>query len=192
MPCQDIRPKFAGIDHQDIADDISTKTTAMETLYVTTNMITWEMVKEATSQDETLQHLAKCIQMGSAEFPMPIRAYQKWRNHLYIVDGIIMMGERIIVPTKLRPQILATLHAAHQGLNAMSQRAADTVFWPGISIDITRTREECVDCHRIAKSNPSEPPAEIEHPEYPFQKLCADYFTHMEKNYLVIVDRYTN
>ena len=181
-----------GIEHQDIADDISTKTTAMETLYVTTNMITWEMVKEATSQDETLQHLAKCIQMGSAEFPMPIRAYQKWRNHLYIVDGIIMMGERIIVPTKLRPQILATLHAAHQGVNAMSQRAADTVFWPGISIDITRTREECVDCHRIAKSNPSEPPAEIEHPEYPFQKLCADYFTHMGKNYLVIVDRYTN
>merc|ERR1711940_70242 len=74
----------------------------------------------------------------------------------------------------------------------MSQRAADTVFWPGISIDITRTREECVDCHRIAKSNPSEPPAEIQHPEYPFQKLCADYFSYIGHNYLVVVDRYSN
>ena len=181
-----------GSEIQDMANDISTKTTAMETLYVTTNMITWEMVQEATSQDETLQLLAECIQMGCTEFPTPIRAYQKWRNHLYTIDRVIMLGERIIIPTKLRPQILSTLHAAHQGINAMTQRAADSVFWPGISIDITRTREECVDCHRIAKSNPSEPPAEIEPPEYPFQKLCADYFTHMGKDYLVIVDRYTN
>ena len=181
-----------GSEIQDMANDISTKTTAMETLYVTTNMITWEMVQEATSQDETLQLLAECIQMGCTEFPTPVRAYQKWRNHLYTIDRVIMLGERIIIPTKLRPQILSTLHAAHQGINAMTQRAADSVFWPGISIDITRTREECVDCHRIAKSNPSEPPAEIEPPEYPFQKLCADYFTHMGKDYLVIVDRYTN
>ena len=179
-------------EHQDMANESVIKATAVETLYVATNMVTWEMIQAGTLEDDTLQQLRECILTGSTDFPMTIRAYQKWRNHLYIVDGVIMFGERIVVPTKLRPQILATLHAAHQGVNAMSQRAADSVFWPGISIDILRTREECVDCHRIAKSNPSEPPAEIEYPEYPFQKLCADYFTYMGKNYLVIVDRYTN
>ena len=103
-----------------------------------------------------------------------------------------MMGERIIIPSALRKQILDALHAAHQGIGAMSQRAADSVFWPGISIDITRTREECKDCHRIAKSNAMEPSVEVQHPDYPFQKLCSDYFTFMGINYLVVVDRYSN
>ena len=47
-------------------------------------------------------------------------------------------------------------------------------------------------CHRIAKSNPSKPPEVIDFPCYPMQKLCADYFQHNGKSYLVIVDRYTN
>ena len=74
----------------------------------------------------------------------------------------------------------------------MCQRASDTVFWPGITVDITRTKEECIHCHRIAKSNPSEPPEDITLPCYPFQMICADYFQFENKIYLVIVDRYSN
>ena len=36
------------------------------------------------------------------------------------------------------------------------------------------------------------PPFLPEDPEYPFQSVCADFFSLEGKNYLVIVDRYSN
>ena len=29
-------------------------------------------------------------------------------------------------------------------------------------------------------------------PDYPFQKVCSDYFSHGNHNYVVVVDRYSN
>ena len=95
-------------------------------------------------------------------------------------------------PHPLRKAVLSALHAAHQGIGAMTQRATDSVFWPGISTDIMRTREECEHCHRIAKSNAMQPPSDITPADYPFQKLCCDYFHHNNTEYVVLVDRYSN
>ena len=51
-----------------------------------------------------------------------------------------MMAEKII-PFSLCKQILAALHAAHQGVGAMNQRTTDSVFWPRIPVNIIRTRD---------------------------------------------------
>ena len=121
-----------------------------------------------------------------------LRHYNRYRYQLSILDGVIMLGQRIVMPNVLRETILSSLHAAHQGIGAMCKRASDTVFWPGITIDITRTRDQCENCHRIAKSHAMTPPEEIIPPDYPFQKICCDYFTYENSNYLVVVDRYSN
>ena len=156
------------------------------------------MIRTATAEDDTLRQIGQLVSEGQGEdikqkeTPQAIRPYMKYFHHLSVVDGVVRMGQRIIVPSKLRPSILQSLHAAHQGVTVMSQRAADTVFWPGISIDINRTREQCEHCHRIAKSNALIPPEDITPPEYPFQRICVDYFQYCNNNYLVIVDRYSN
>ena len=181
--------------HHNLADDIAVKMEAATTLYVASNMISWDMVKEATEQDNTLRDLRLLITSGMPDLQnlrQDLRPYHRYATHLYIVDGVIMMNQRIIVPTSLRKQLLETLHAAHQGVNAMCERAADSIFWPGISIDITRTRNECEHCHRIAKSHALEGPHEISPSEYPFHKISCDYFQYENSNYLVIVDRYSN
>ena len=74
----------------------------------------------------------------------------------------------------------------------MKARAAESVFWPGIVGDITRTRWECLECNKMAKSNPQGPPHPPPEPEFPFQLLAADYFQFGGKNYVVVVDRYSN
>ena len=77
-----------------------------------------------------------------------------------------------------------------------SQRYActgmDSVYWPDISLDIARVRNQCGHCHRAAKSNPIQPPSEITHPSYHFQMICSDYLTYNGKDYVVIVDRYSH
>ena len=180
----------------DTADDGATAAEAAETLNSITNLVGWEAVKEATVSDETLQQLGSVIREGFPQLPrdLPVALcpYPRYSSSLCCVDGVILMGQRIVIPVSLRPSILSALHAAHQGVGSMLARAADSVFWPNISTDITRIREECAHCHRVAKSNPMQPPSEPSQPDYPFQMLCSDYFTHNNHDYVVIVDRYTN
>ncbi len=183
------------LEEENMADDIAVQSEAVNTLYVASNIVSWAMVKEATADDETLQRLKAALisgMPGIRDVHPDIRAYHQYAAHLYEVDGVLMMNQRIVIPTSLRKQLLQALHAAHQGVGAMCQRASDSIFWPGISVDITRTRNECEHCHRIAKSNAMEDPADASPPDFPFQKVCCDYFTFTNKNYLVLVDRYSN
>jgi hypothetical protein len=103
-----------------------------------------------------------------------------------------MYKERILIPPKLRSEILNSLHAAHQGVTAMQARAEASVFWPGITTDISAERTNCNHCNRMAPSQPSAPPTPAIAPEYPFQCVCADFFMLNGIHYLVIVDRYSN
>ena len=74
----------------------------------------------------------------------------------------------------------------------MIARATDLVFWPNITVDITKVRDQCGHCHRRAKSNPMRLPSISVQPEYPYQQIWCDYFTYMNKEYLVLVVRYSN
>ena len=182
-------------NNRNLADEASFETEASATLYLVSNMISWEMVRKATMEDETLSDLKILMQEGMPpiqDLKRNVRAFHQYADHLYSIDDVVMLGQRIIIPKSLQQEVLRSLHAAHQGINAMCQRAADSVFWPGITTDITRIRNECKDCHRIAKSNAMEPPCFTEPPEYPFQQICCDYFQHGSQNYLVIVERYSN
>ncbi|GFN84229.1 retrovirus-related pol polyprotein from [Plakobranchus ocellatus] len=102
------------------------------------------------------------------------------------------MRHRIVIPASLRPSILSAPHAAHQGVGIMCARAADSVFWPNIITDITRIRDECTQCHRTTKSNPIEPLCDITPLDYPIQRICADYFSFNNTEYLVVVARFSS
>ena len=100
-----------------------------------------------------------------------------------------MYNDRVVVPPSLQSQVLATLHAAHQGVSSMEARAQQTVFWPGITADITNTRANCKDCITNAPSQPRLPPAEVNFPSTPFEAIVADFFNHAGHHYLAIADR---
>ena len=74
----------------------------------------------------------------------------------------------------------------------MSARASESVWWPGIQADIERTRRECRSCDVSAPSQPAAPPTPLPSPAYPFEQICADYFSYGGSKYLVIVDRFSN
>ena len=74
----------------------------------------------------------------------------------------------------------------------MTARAESSVFWPGMSADISVTRKNCEHCHRMAPSQPGAPPTPPVPAVYPFQAVCSDFFVHRGVHYLVTVDRYSN
>ena len=43
-----------------------------------------------------------------------LRQYHKFRHDLHVAGGVMCYKDRAISPTRLRPQVLETIHAAHQ------------------------------------------------------------------------------
>ena len=112
--------------------------------------VTWDMVKEETGADRDMQELIQTIGDGFHcrldELSQPMAKYWQHREALYVVDGVAMLGERVVIPPRLRREVLQNLHGAHQGVTQMTARASAAVFWPGITTDIQQTRESCRPC----------------------------------------------
>ena len=105
-----------------------------------------------------------------------ISEYIRYRDSLYITDGVILYQDRVVVPPSLRKVILQGLHSAHQGVSAMQSRAQSIIFWPGMTLDIQETRSKCRECNRNAPSQapiPSEPAVP---PMTPFEQIFTDFF----------------
>ena len=87
---------------------------------------TWNRLRIATVSDDDMNLLLSviesCIPAESCLLPPQLRKYHPFRDHLYAVDGVIMYKERVLIPPSLRQDILATLHAAHQGVTNMTAR----------------------------------------------------------------------
>ena len=74
-----------------------------------------------------------------------------------MVDGIIMKGCRILIPSGLQSNILQQLHYGHQGIEKTKLRAKDTVFWNGVNKDIENLIKECQNVKQICLSRQVNP-----------------------------------
>ena len=103
-----------------------------EALLCNINGMTWDNVREETASDQDFHQLSNLIETGLPEekeqYPKSLQEYHKYRDHLYIVDGVIMYNDRVLVPPSVRSKMLSTLYAAHQGITTMTARATSAVF----------------------------------------------------------------
>ena len=158
--------------------------------------VTWDDVRVATASDSLMSLLANIIEEGFQEnlgsIPPNLRQYHRYKENLTTFDGVILYKDRLVIPPSLREKVLSSLHSAHQGVSQMCSRAETSIFWPGMTSDITDLRTYCNACNRNAPSQPNAPPTPPVIPAYPFQCLATDYFDYAGYHYLVAVDRYSN
>ena len=178
------------------SDDFDLQVAVTSSLLQSVHCVTWERVKQATCSDPSLNYLVELLEHGGIpeskdELPKALHDYHKLRDDLCTADGVVVYKDRTVIPPTLQSEILDALHAAHQGTTSMQAHANSTVFWPGISADILKTRKNCEDCEKMAPSQPSAPPTPPILPVYPFQSICADFFQFAGRHYLVVVDRYS-
>ena len=77
-----------------------------------------------------LQHRWKRGDAASSE----LSPFLTKRNDLALCDGVILWGRRVVVPTKLRPEVLDVLHETHAGAVRMKALARSFVWWTGIRV----------------------------------------------------------
>ena len=155
--------------------------------------VTFHRIRAEIPNDTELFRLVEAISNTphDGEFPADLRSYQSIREDLYVQDGVPMYQRRVIVPSCLRSEVLAGLHAAHQCVVKMHDRAMQAVYWPGLFKDLEKVRNSCTYCNKAAPTQAALPPHTPLSPDYPFQMIVMDYCSIKGKSWLICADRFT-
>ena len=166
------------------------------TAETTLDIISWQRLEAACLSCEEYTLLHQMIEHGVPEdknsWDSTIQDYYPHRHSLVTVGPVVMLHDRPVIPRSLRPAVMSHLHAGHASASSMFERAATCLYWPHFRSDLINHRAACKQCSRYAPSNPAMPPILPEDPAYPFESVCADFFNLNSRNYLVLVDRFSN
>ncbi len=150
-------------------------------------------IQQAQSQDNVCKEL-KTYCFGQwpdkQHLPNALKPYWQVRGELTVVDGLLMKGTRLVIPTSLQRQTLERIHEGHQGITKCRQRAKISVWWPGISAQIKDTVEQCKTCCKHRQQH-AEPLIPTPLPERPWKLIGTDLFELKKTTYLLIVDYYS-
>ena len=86
----------------------------------------------------------------------------------------------------------ARIHASHIGVQGCLRRARDSVYWPGMTKELTEYILRCPTCNAYPYNQPKEPLISHEIPERPWEKVGSDLFEYEGDDFLVTVDYFSN
>lgn len=144
-----------------------------------------------TDKDPVLVALKKCIMNGWPKGKCT--AFANFKEDLCIVKGLIIKGDKIVIPVSMRQEMLRKLHAGHLGAEKQKRLARSAIYWPGINTDID---EMCRKCGACLKYRPSQGKESLS-PECvetwgPWEKVGTDLFTWGGCDYLIVIDYESN
>ena len=120
------------------------------------------------------------------------------RQELSCKDSLLFRGERLVVPTALRAQVISNAHEAHQGLVRTKQRLRGKFWWPGMEREAQTMLQSCVLCSaHEAHVKPCRPPLQpIPLPVGVWRKVMVDLIGPLqgpahERFGIVLVDMYS-
>ena len=148
-----------------------------------------------TSKDETLRTLHKYVVNGWPKNKNDINPttmpYFNIRDEISVANGLVLKGERIIVPLSMRKEMKQIIHSGHQGIEKCKARAREALYWPGMSAEIADIVSACSTCQEHRNYQQCEELLKHEVPREPWIKVGADLFTLKRKNSLLVVDYFS-
>ena len=151
-----------------------------------------EEIRRYQNDNETCQQIADFCQTGwpnKQSLTAALRPYFPMAAEFYVVNGLLMRGSRIVIPSPIR-QMLHKIHIEHQGITKCRDRARQSVWWPGISRDLEDLVRNCHECCKAQRQR-AQPLTPSPLPELPWQKVGTDLFEWKKDTYLLIADYYS-
>lgn len=109
-----------------------------------------QSIRDVTATDAVLTTLGDAILKGwpeeKSQVPTSLLPYYHYRDELAVSDGVIMRGERVVIPERLRKEMKKRVHTGHLGINACLRLARDVMYWPGMSSEVRQHIETCGTC----------------------------------------------
>ena len=129
-------------------------------------------IRNATNEDIMTSHLKDVIYHGwpkhMKDYPHDLKEYWDFREDLSVESGLVLKAHRLVIPEKLRPQMLTLIHQGHLGIDKCLLKARNCLFWPGITKDIKEMSSNCATCMKYAKQQQKQPLQQHSLPSYPW------------------------
>lgn len=122
-----------------------------------------------------------------------VQNYKMFEHELCFQDNLLLRGNKIVIPSNLRPKVLAAAHEGHPGIVAMKTRLRSKVWWPKIDKDAEHFVRACKGCTLVSAPNPPNPMRRRELPVQPWIDVAIDYLGPLPSGHylLVIVDYFS-
>ena len=157
--------------------------------HLSTGPLTAVQIKTMTRKDPILSRVYMHILHGwpPATDDHTLQPYSLKQKELSIMDGCVLWGNRVVIPTAGRQQILEELHESHQGVSRMKGRARMVVWWPNLDRDIEQLVSNCTACQSSRSLPPVAPLHPWSWPDRPWSRLHIDYAGPISNHMLLVV-----
>ncbi|CAL4127303.1 unnamed protein product [Meganyctiphanes norvegica] len=154
--------------------------------------LTIQDVATATKDSRQYGKLYNAVRSGVLDSTDPeLKKFNGVFEELYIEDGVLYLGSRVVIPTAQHLRLLTELHYTHIGVVKMKETVRRYFWWPGITKDIEAMAAKCDGCRRYKKKPPPVPLCPWPYARRPMERVHIDYCEYKGKMVLVMIDAYS-
>lgn len=146
-------------------------------------------IRDATLEDPQLSATVTALENG--DWSGVCDTYKNIRYELTYYSGVLIRGVRVVIPEKLREDIVRLAHEGHPGAAKMKERLRRTMWFPRMDIIAEKMCQNCKQCAMMSLPNPPLPMKRRELPTRPWEAIAIDYKQVDKEMVLVIVDYYS-
>lgn len=149
-----------------------------------------EDIQVASEKDYEVSAVMKLLSDNSWKSKPDTDIEKYWsrlKDRLKIIQGCLLVDDRVIVPKQLQSMVLKQLHDGHPGVVHMKQKARSFVFWRGLDSEIEKLVRQCNNCQENAKMPRVVPLKLWPEPEKPWTRIHVDFCGPLNGQWLLVV-----
>lgn len=139
-----------------------------------------EQFKQSTTADPVMQDLITDIKTGWAvnrkKCPPALTPFFNNRSELVEDNGLVYLGERLVVSVTLRKEMLHQIHKSHIGVEGCLRRAREVIYWLLINAEAKGYVSKCSACQTYRPEQCREPLQPYPVPLRPWAVVGEDLF----------------
>ena len=110
------------------------------------------------------KQLTNFVESGRKTKEIQASNYNKVLEQITMANGMLIRGDKILIPEKFQPALIAIAHEGHLGIEGTLKCLREDVWFPNMSKQVKEYVASCIGC---AAAVPHNPPAPITNRETP-------------------------
>ncbi|XP_055527135.1 uncharacterized protein K02A2.6-like [Wyeomyia smithii] len=135
------------------------------------NSSPWELAAlEANSVDFVTEG-----EIQSGEWPGHLNWFRSVKDELYLKNGIVLKGGRVVIPESLREKTLRVAHEGHPLTAKLKAILRERVWWPGMPGDAEKWVKSCQHCAVNGRPEKPSPMKRTVVPRTAWETIALDF-----------------
>ncbi|PAA93919.1 hypothetical protein BOX15_Mlig008473g1 [Macrostomum lignano] len=189
-------PLTSASSHKDEAEDTRLCNAVVQA--ATPKGLTVDRIRAATERDPALVVVMRALETGnwSCGAASPAHSFRSLKDELSVHAGLLLRGNRIVIPAELQQLTIGLAHQGHLGQKKTCDRLQRKVWWPGMSKQVEAVVTNCLPCQAArtdgAVKHPPMQPTPL--PSGAWQSLSVDVCGPFPtgENVVVLVDYFSH